>query len=335
MNLQRRVKEVYEEKAPSVVRVKAAFESPEQSEEEPQLTLKIGTGFFISRAGHVLTNASVAHNAQRVWIEYQGGVFAAELIGSDPETNLSLLELITVPDNFGYLSIPGSDENAAIGSMVMSISCPLEFAPSPTLGMISGVESEFAQRRFQTSYMRTNIPADPGEGGSPVFFLNGSLAGIIVASLPEIRSSYILPARAILRIRDDLLFSGSVSYGWIGVEGLQERAGGGVLIEGVIPETPAAEAGLKPGDILVSIGEKEIRSERDARDASFFHRVGEFMEIKVRRDGVVHEYPVKVIARPGASVEGEGLPDVDSGTGEQALPGRGFPAGPAFPSEPE
>jgi serine protease Do len=302
--LQRRVTDIYEQQVNAVVRVKAAVEELDEKG-EPIISLRVGTGFFISREGHVLTNASVGYNATRVWIELNGVQYAADNLGSDPETNLSLLQVMVLPDRFSHIAISGNLNMPAIGSSVVAITCPLEFEPSPSLGIVAGHESQFSQRVFPVTYVRINIPANPGEGGAPVLDLNGRLVGIMVASLPEVRSSYILPARAIQRVRDDLLFSGRVEYGWIGMEldeRVDRRLGRHIVVERVIDGTPAAEVGLQAGDRLVRMGETEIRRADDVRNANFYHRIGDFIDVQVRRAGETYQFAVRMIARP----EGEG-----------------------------
>src|SRR5690606_8867721 len=107
-------------------------------------------------------------------------------------------------------------------------------------------------------YLRVNLPARRGEGGSPAVDLNGGLIGMMVASLPEIGSSYLLPVDALLRVRDRLLFSGEMRYGWIGAE-FEERIsrtdGRYVEIKAVVRGTPAQQAGIRRGDRLIRFGD--------------------------------------------------------------------------------
>lgn len=298
MGLQKRIQELIRENASATVRVKAAYRPPKE-EEKPEVV--IGTGFFISREGHVLTNASIVFKPDRVWIEHQGIAYAARILGEDIASNLALLIVETQPEHFSFLHLADSPELPPPGTFLLRLSAPLDFAPSPAFGIVSGLESRFGQRFFPCAYLRTTIPAGPGDGGAAFLDLSGKLVGIQVGALPEINSSYLLPARAAMRIRDDFLFSGKVTYGWIGFEVREERsiAGGNRLILSLIlPGTPAESSGLLPGDVLDTIGEFSIRSIDDLRNAMFYNRVGQYTSCRVIRSGERLDFNVKLAARP-------------------------------------
>lgn len=299
LNIQRRITGIVSEQIDGVVRVKASAEELDEAGENV-VSLRVGTGFFISREGHILTNASVAMNAARVWVELEGVPYAADHLGSDPETNVSLLKLMVLPEEFSYFPIAAGHEQPLAGSLVLAITCPLEFEPSPSLGMVTGHENSFSQRVFPVTYLRVNIPAHPGEGGSPVVDLNGRLVGMMVASLPEVGSSYLLPARALVRVRDDLLFSGKVTYGWIGAdlkEEVSRQHGRHVVVEGIRSGSGASAAGLRVGDRLLQMAGEAIRRVDDVRNTSFFQRVGNYVEVEVQRGDETFEFPVKILQR--------------------------------------
>ena len=300
LDLQNRVIEIFEENRGAIVRVKAADER-ENENGEIKTFLVIGTGFFISREGHVLTSAKTTFNAQRVWVEHDNIPYAAEIVGSDRVTNLSLLRLVNLPENFNFLHLTDSVELADIGTMVVRISAPFEFDPTPHLGLITGQESSFAERIFRCTYLRTNIPAGPGEDGSALLDLNGRLIGIMVASLPDVQGSYALPSRAALRIRDDILYSGEVTYGWIGFEvGIDKTLAEGsrIVINEVLSGSPAEEVGLLPDDVLRSIADHDIQTINDLRNAIFYTRVGQYVQVQVHRDGHEVDFNIRMAARP-------------------------------------
>lgn len=298
MALQKRLVEIYQENQSAVVRVKAAYES--DSPTEPS-QIVVGTGFFISREGHVLTNASTVLNPDRIWVVCNGVEYAAKMIGYDKATNLALLKVITLPKNFTFIQIGDNATLPPPGTMLLRIGSPLELAPSPSFGMVSGVESRFGQHIFPCVLIRTNIPAYPGDGGSPLIDLSGRLVGIQVGSLSEVGSTYILPARAALRVRDDLLFSGKVQDGWVGFDVMVDTSvaeGTRVLIRNAIAGTPAEQAGMRANDQIVQVGVYPVQDLDDLRNALFYSRVGEYVPIKLLRDGKMMEFNIRIAPRP-------------------------------------
>ncbi|HSH09635.1 MAG TPA: S1C family serine protease, partial [Oceanipulchritudo sp.] len=203
--LEERIVSLFEDNQSALVRVKAIY-PPKDDEEVPQVV--IGSGFFISREGLILTNASIVYQPLRVWIEHNEIAYSAEVLGQDERSNVAFLRTHTLPESFNFLHLADSAELPRVGSFVLRIGMPLEFNASPNLGIVTGFESRFGDRFFPCNYIRTSIAAGPGDGGSAYFDLAGRLLGIQVGSLPDLGASYILPARAALRIRDDILFSG-------------------------------------------------------------------------------------------------------------------------------
>lgn len=298
--LQRRIIDLYGEHRATVVRVKAAFQRINE-EGQPFTVQQVGNGFFISREGHVITVARVTYMADRVWVEHDGVEYAAEMLGADLFTNFSLLRLVTLPEQFGFLRLPDSAEMPAIGTGVLAITAPLDFGPSPNFGLVSGIESSFGNRTFPCSYIRINLPASPGEIGSPVLDLEGRLVGMMVAGIVDLESSYVLPARAALKLRDDLLFGGEVSYGWVGfdirVEHTRQR-GIELIIGNIVAGSPAEEAGMQDGDVLKRFAGEAMGSAADLRNAFFFTREGQYVRLQVMRSGEEREFNVRVAKRP-------------------------------------
>jgi len=296
--LERRITEIYAEHAKAMVRVRAIYEPPSEGE-LPEL--KIGTGFFISREGLVICHAQTVNQPLRIWVEHDGIDYSADLLGHDPLSNLALLRVNTLPKDFGFFHLSDTLEMPPIGSFVVRMSMPLEFAPTPDLGMINGVEARVGPHIFPCYHLRTTIPSGPGDGGAAFLDLNGRLVGVQVASLDEMASTYALPARAALRLRDDLLFSGAVEYGWMGFEIRPEASiaeGPFVRITEAIAESPAAEAGLLPGDVLRSIQGQEIRNLDDLRNAMFYTRVGQLAVVEVQRADQREEFSIRLATRP-------------------------------------
>mgnify|MGYP006271798421 CR=1 FL=1 len=297
--LERRLGAVFAENAPKVVRIKAAYGN---GEDDGQVSLRVGTGFFVSSDGLVLANASVTEGARRVWVERGEASLPAEMVGSDSETNLALLR-VNGQGKGSFPFIPVDPRKPpAVGTLLLSIGCALEFDPAPRLGLVSGRDSNFGQRVFPTAYVRTTISANPGEGGSPVMDLNGRLLGMIVASLPEVSASYVIPASAIGKVRDDLLLDGEVQHGWIGmeVEDRPREAGdpAPLVVTRVAPGGPAAGAGLREGDRISAVDGTPLDGINELRHRFFLARVGQFLDFTLAREEGEETVSVRVANRP-------------------------------------
>jgi len=299
LSLQSRVKELFNENKDAVVRVKAVYE-PEEGE-VPQLAL--GTGFFISRQGYVLTTTSIIYGPKRVWIEYKGISYAVKFVGVDTATNIALLQVINLPEDFDFIHLADYAELPDPGTMVLRLSCPLDFSPSPTFGMVSGVESRVTGHFFPCSYIRTTIPVGMGDGGGAFIDLNGRFLGMQVLALNEVNSSYVVPARALLRVYYDLVSENKVSYGWGGfnVDAVTSpNAGHQFKVKDVSTGSPAEVAGMLKDDVLVKVGDYTINDIDDLRNAFFYTRVGEYIRVKVDRNGEPMEFNMRLAERPAS-----------------------------------
>jgi S1-C subfamily serine protease len=315
--LQQRLIEVFEQNKGAVVRVKAAYPQPEVEDGKAQIMLRVGTGFFISREGHVLVSASRAAGASRVWVEYAGKSYATEPIGHDRLTNISVLRVLAPPDDFAIINLDTSVGHPQLGSIAVAISCPLDFSPSPSMGLFTGVDKKLAHQVFPTEYIRTTIPVNAGQGGCPILDINGRFIGMSVASIPDLGGSYCLPVDALVRVRDDLIFSGKIIHSWLGFEvtaELNDLDSNEVILSKVHADAPAAKAGLREGDRLLSIGGRAIDEVTDVRGAIFFTRANQFTSIKFSRDGEVREVSVKTLPRP------EEMPEIKPSDGDDAEP---------------
>ncbi len=303
LSLQRRIIEIYEENRSAMVRVKAVYEA-DAEEDSPQVF--IGSGFFISREGYVITNTNIVKNPFRedppirVWVEHDSIAYAADVTGVDASTNLAIIRLQSLPSTFRFLSLMDQSDLPPVGSLIVRLSMPLEFDPTPDIGLVTGYESRFAGRLFPCKYIRTSIAGTPGDGGSAYLDLNGRLIGINVVSVPEVGATYLVPTRAAVRVREDLLSAGEVTRGWIGFEIREEKSvrEGSRVVLASITDSPARQAGLLPGDVLHRIGDYPIRDLDDLRNAMFYTRVGQYVQVEILRAGELKEVSVRIAKRP-------------------------------------
>ena len=298
--LQERLLEVYEQNKGAIVRVKAAYAGDEVDGKQ-QVLLRVGTGFFISKEGHILVSASRAAGASRVWVEHQGEPYATESVGHDRLTNVSVLRVLEPPAEFSTIKLDAAQPLPPVGSIAIAITSPLDFEPTPVMGLFTGVERKLGNKVFPTSYIRTSIPVDGGQGGCPILDLNGRFIGMSVASITELNGSFSLPADALVRVRDDLIFSGHIIHGWMGFEvttKLHADDSSGVYISKVLTGAPAAQAGLKKDDQLVSIAGRSIEDVFDVPGAFFFTRANQFTPVEVYRGEELLKLSVKTLSRP-------------------------------------
>ena len=305
--LQEAIYSVVETHESAIVRVKAAFRQEQTGEKPSQINLRVGTGFFVSREGHILVNASRALGADRIGVEYKGRVYPAEAIGHDSLTNVSLIRLLKTPENFGIVPLALEQPLLPLGTFVVSLSCPLDFSVSPNLGIFTGVDKKLGDRIFPTAYFRTSIPIGSGQGGCPIFDRHGQLIGMTIASIPEMKGSYALPVSALARVKEDLMASGQSLRAWIGLEVKENISGSGehnVFVAELIAGGPAKEGGLKEGDQILSICDIPIHHITDLPTAIFKTHVNQLAPVLVRRKDKELYFSIKAVPKPSL-VDGE------------------------------
>lgn len=294
-DLQSTIQSVFQEHSSAVVRVKVATES-QTGNGEPKVVLRVFSGFFISDKGQVLTSYMPPSETTRVWIEQNGISYLADISGADARTNIALLQIINLPKSFDFIELVEDKDPQTIGSFAFAITSPLDFDPTPKFGLVTGFESHFAEVEFPFTYTRLSIPIGPAEGGSPAFDANNELIGIVMATLPEVNSSYIIPTKALARIVDQIKEYQKVRYGVIPIS-FEEKADSynqskRVLIKSIVPGSPAERSGLRPKDILLSLDDVSANSLNEVRNQIFIKTPGDFILFKVKRDDKELEFAI-------------------------------------------
>ena len=293
--LQTTIQKVYQEHSNAVVRVKVATEKQTDSG-EPKVVLRVFSGFFISDKGQVLTSYMPPSETTRVWIEQNGISYLADILGADARTNIALLQIINLPKSFDFIELVENKTPQSVGSFAFAITSPLDFDPTPKFGLVTGFESHFAEVEFPFTYTRLSISIGPAEGGSPAFDADNELIGIVMATLPEVNSSYIIPTKALSRITNQLKEYQKVRYGVIPIA-FEEKADSynqskRVLIKSIVPGSPADRSGLRPKDILLSLDDTPADSLNEVRNQIFIKNPGDFILFKVKRDDKELEFAI-------------------------------------------
>src|SRR4029077_4441551 len=180
----------------------------------------------------------------------------------------------------------GKSDELEIATPVVAIGYPLDLAETPSFGMIGGFDRKCLGGYFSTTHLRVNLPPQRGEGGAPLLNLKGEVGGILLYSLENNSSCYALPIDAAEKIRSDLARFGEARHGWIGArvkEAANAVGGSRAETSDIVGDTPAAESGMKPGDIVLQIGRTKVPAPEDILDASFFLSAGDVVPITVMR----------------------------------------------------
>ncbi len=202
-----------------------------------------GTGFFVDPTGTLYTSYTVGGEAGNFTIEFEGKKYPARQVLADIRSGMAMLKV-----DLATPALPiGKSEQLEVATPVVTIGYPLDLPETPSFGMIAGFDRKYLGRYFSTTHLRVNLPTQRGEAGSPLLNLQGEVIGI------------------------------NVSEAETPVEG--SRAEMTKIMEG----TPAADSGIKAGDILLQVGRKKVREPEDVLDASFFITAGDTVPITVMR----------------------------------------------------
>jgi serine protease Do len=267
----REVKDVFERCSKAVVKIEATDQHGDLS----------GTGFFIDPMGTLYTSYSVGGEAENINVEYKGKKYPARQLMADLRSGVALLKA-----DLASPALPiGNSDQLEIATPVVAIGYPLDLAETPSFGMIAGFDRKCFGGYFPTRHLRVNLPPQRGEGGAPLLNLKGEVVGILLYSF-ENNSCYALPIEAAEKLRSDYVRFGEPRYGWIGTNVQEASApvdGSRAVTTEVMKGTPAAEAGLKPGDVVLQIGRTKVHEPEDILEASFFLTAGDAIPITVAR----------------------------------------------------
>jgi serine protease Do len=321
------VSSLYQESKEAIVRVHAQ-RAPLIPGLPFELTHRVGTGFFIDGEGLLLTAATVVEDAQSCWIDWDGQRIAARILGSDPETNLAVLQVdpekcVGAGHQMPFLAV-GNSEELKVGSMVVAIGFPYDRPSAPSVGFVGGFDIKCGPRQFMTSHFRAGCKLVRGEGGGPLLNTRREVVGIAVAMSGD-DQCYALPINAAKKVATNILQDGGVQHGWVGLSVTERRIPAApftpsqwqVLVQQVYSNTPAAEAGFRGQDILLYIDTNCVRSSADVLNAMFMHRCGEQIKFTVLRDGQTQQVTVVIGRRPAAEIlmaQPPQLPSTQPGT---------------------
>jgi len=255
-----------------------------------------GSGFFISSDGYIVTNNHVVQDAKSVTITMDDGkVLDAKVVGTDAKTDVALLK-VDQPGDYPYVSL--AKETPKIGDWVVAIGNPYGLGGTVTAGIISAKGRDIGDGPYDR-FLQIDAPINKGNSGGPTFNEQGQVVGMNTAiyspSGGSVGIGFAIPSDTVERVVDALEHGGVVQRGYLGVEvqpvgpdiaeafGLKSASG--ALIDKTTPGTPAADAGLKPADIITKVNGQEVKDAADLTREIGEMKPGDRVELSYLRDG--------------------------------------------------
>jgi len=249
-----------------------------------------GSGFLVSREGHVLTNHHVAEGARRIEAVLATGERRdARVLGQDAHTDLALLQ-VEPPEGASPLAL-APDGELRVGELVLAMGSPFGLVGSVSLGIVSGLGRSLrsGSGRLIENVIQTDAPLNPGNSGGPLVDMRGRVVGVSTALfLPAQGIGLAVPSATATLVRDEILAHGRVRRAWLGIVGQSfapPRGKAGILIHRVEPGSPAQEAGLEAEDVLVSIDGVELQGLDGLLKSLTRDAIGRVVRLEISRQG--------------------------------------------------
>jgi serine protease Do len=279
-----------------------------------------GSGFIIDPSGIIVTNNHVVHGAKSVEVTLSDGTrLNAKVLGRDPRTDIAVLK-VDAAGKLPYIQL-GNSTDVQPGQWVVAMGNPFGLGGSVTAGIVSALGRDIGDGPYD-QFIQVDAPINKGNSGGPLFTQDGKVIGMNTAILSPSGGSvgigFAIPSNMIKTVTAQLEKSGHVTRGYIGVEAqeitptmakamsLSDRSG--ALVAQVQPETPAAAAGLQPGDVIRSVNGTKIDNPRDLAVQVAAVAPGEAAKLDVVRNGETKTFDVKVRQMPNDET-------ADAGTG--------------------
>ena len=282
------------------------FNVPDQQPQEREAQA-IGSGVIVdAEKGYVVTNNHVVDEADTIKVRLSDDrEIDAKLIGKDPDTDLAMLQI--KGSGLKALVLADSDQ-LQVGDFVVAVGSPFNLRQTVTSGIVSGLGRTGLGDGIQ-DFIQTDAAINPGNSGGALVNLKGELIGInsqiLSRSGGNMGIGFAIPSNLVKSVMTQLIDSGSVSRGRIGIMGGQELSESlakalkvpgnhGALVGKIVPGGPAAKAGLQAGDVIVEANGKEIRDFQQFRTMVGLMKVGDKLNLKVYRDGKAREVTVSI-----------------------------------------
>jgi serine protease DegS len=271
----------------------------------------LGSGVIVDEAGHIVTNYHVIANADSVLVALADGRAAdAHVVGRDPDTDLAVLK-IDLPQL--PVATFGRSDRLHVGDVVLAIGNPIGLSQTVTHGIVSATSRQHVGVAMLEDFIQTDAPINFGNSGGALVDTSGALVGIntaIVAKNLGVEGiGFAIPVNMVRGVLSDIIANGRVIRGWIGIlpqDITEEQARqlglpqGGVVLDRLYIGSPAQQAGLHPGDLLLAVDGVAVHSAQDTLASIAAHKPGSTLAIKVLRGSKMLEIKAAVTEQPRA-----------------------------------
>ena len=288
-------------------------EQPDGNEED-QPESSLGSGVIVSDKGLILTNDHVVASADQIEVALADGrKLSAKVVGTDPDTDLAVLQV----DAKGLPAITfAASDKLSVGDVVLAIGNPFGVGQTVTQGIVSALGRNHLGINTYENFIQTDASINPGNSGGALIDAEGNLVGVNSAIYSRNGGSmgigFAIPASLAKQVMEQIAVSGSVTRGWIGIEAqditpelaesFKLAQARGSLIAGVLRNSPADLAGVKAGDVLLAINDKEVADSSSMLNLIAVLKPNEKAVLKIARAEKDIEIKVTVGKRPKPAV---------------------------------
>ncbi len=284
----------------------------DQFGDDAQRVTSLGSGVIASAAGYVLTNHHVVESAEEIEVALSDGKkLQAKIVGSDPETDLAVLRVNSA--DLPAITF-GSSEALRVGDVVLAIGNPFGVGQTVTSGIVSALGRSGLGINVFENFIQTDAAINPGNSGGALIDSRGNLVGIntaIYSRTPggaSLGIGFATPVSTARMVLEQLIRTGTVTRGWIGVEmqditpaiaeSFKFSSSQGAIINGVLRNGPADKAGIRPGDILLSIDGRTVTDPQNVLNVVAGLAPGSTAKLRIKRQGEDMELAITVGRRP-------------------------------------
>jgi len=279
------------------------FDIPEHQE---RMERSLGSGVVISKDGYIVTNNHVVENAESIRVSFNDReTYDAEIVGTDPQTDVALIKIDSDRD-LPFLEF-GDSDILRVGQQVMAVGNPFGVGQTVTMGIVSAKGRAIGLMDYE-DHIQTDASINPGNSGGAMVNMQGEVVGINSAILSRSGGSqgigFAIPANMVQRILTSLREDGSVKRAWLGVQvqAVNQAMADyydlgkpkGVLVARVTKDTPAEDAGLEEGDVILSVDGKDVNTVSQLRNTVSLLPVGHKAKLELIRDGETRKKTVKL-----------------------------------------